>query len=302
MFRFRLVLTTAFLIAIAAPCAVAVDAAASDKEELDAIRAAAKAYVKALEQGNPDSLTSAWTSDGDYVDAAGRSFKARDLIATEFHKGTGGHRRDLQATIDRVRLITPEVAVEDGHIQRAAAPGEPPLRSRYTAVWVKRDSRWLLDSLREAALSQPTVNPRLAELKWLLGDFAGSSLDGMQMIVSGSMSSDGNFLLREFFVTLPDGARRRASQRIGWDPLAGGFKSWTFHSDGGYGEGVWKRQGDVWLVNNNGVSPEGKRSSKTTIYSKINDESMIVASVGAMVEDQAEPDVKLKLVRQSPKE
>jgi hypothetical protein len=176
------------------------------------------------------------------------------------------------------------------------------LHSRYTAVWVKRDSRWLLDSLREAAFSQTMLNSRLAELKWLLGDFAGRSLDGMQMIVSGSMSSDGNFLLREFFVTLPDGTRRRTSQRIGWDPLAGGFKSWTFHSDGGYGEGVWKRQGDVWIVNNSGVSPDGKRSSMTTIYSKIDDESMIVALVGATVEDKAEPDVKLKLIRQSPKE
>jgi uncharacterized protein (TIGR02246 family) len=287
---------------MSAPRAVAADASSGDKEELAAIRAAAKAYVNALEQGNPDSLTAAWTADGDYVDAAGRSFKARDLITTEFRKGSGGHRHDLQVTIDGVRLITPEVAVEDGHIQRAAAPGESPRRSRYTAVWVKRDSRWLLDSLREAALSQTALNSRLAELKWLVGDFAGRSLDGMRMIVSGSMSSDGNFLLREFFVTLPDGTRRRTSQRIGWDPLSGGFKSWTFHSDGGYGEGVWKRQGDVWIVNNSGVSPDGKRSSMTTIYSQIDDESMIVALVGAMVEDKAEPDVKLKLIRQSPKE
>ena len=249
-------------------------------------------------------MTAAWTPDGDYVDALRALLQSpRDAIAANTRqRSPASIRDDIKATIDNVRLITPEVAVEDGHIQHAAAPGEPPLRSRYTAVWVKRDSHWLLDSLREAALPRAALNSRLADVKWLLGDFAGHSLDGTRMIVTGVVSSDGNFVLREFFVTLPDGTRRRSSQRVGWDPLAGSFKSWTFHADGGYGEGVWKRQGDVWIVNNSGVTPDGKRTSVTTIYSKIGDESMIVAAVGAMVEDQSEPDMKLKLTRESPSE
>ena len=296
----RPILMTLLLLALAAPCAMAFDAPSSGKE-LEAIRAASNAYISALEQGKPDILGAAWTPDGDYVDAAGRSFKARDLIAKEFGKGGGRHRDGLQMTVDALRLITPAVAVEDGHIQHAAAPGEPPLRSRYTAVWVKQDGRWLLDSLREAVLPQAPLNARLMDIKWLVGDFAGRTLDGMRMIVSCSMSRDGNYLLREFYVTLPDGTRRRSSQRIGWDPLAGSFKSWTFNADGGYGEGVWKRQGDVWIVNNSGVEPDGKRTSAMTIYSKIGDDSMTVASVGAIVEDKSEPDVKLQLTRQPPK-
>ena len=119
------------------------------------------------------------------------------------------------------------------------------------------------------------------------------------MIVTGALSRDGNFLLREFYVTMPDGTRRRSSQRIGWDPLAGGFKSWTFHSDGGYGEGAWKQQADAWIVNDTGVSANGKHTSMTVIYTKIGDESMIVAAVGAMVEGQPQPDIKLKLVREA---
>jgi hypothetical protein len=116
------------------------------------------------------------------------------------------------------------------------------------------------------------------------------------------MSSDGNYILREFHVTLPDGTRRRSSQRIGWDSATGSIKSWTFNADGGHGEGVWKRQGDVWIVNNSGISADGKHTSLTTIYSKISDESMIVSAVGAMADDQSEPDVKIRLTRQLPKE
>ena len=136
----------------------------------------------------------------------------------------------------------------------------------------------------------------------LLGDFSGRSLDGMRMIVTCAMSSDGNYILREFHITLPDGTRRRSSQRIGWDPATGGIKSWTFNADGGHGEGVWKRQGDVWIVNNSGISTDGKHTSLTTIYSKISDEGMIVSAVGAMADDQSEPDVKIRLTRQPPKE
>jgi len=297
----RIFWSTVLLVAISASRAAAADATSSDKE-LAGIRAAANAYISALEQGKPDILAAAWTPDGNFVDAAGRSFKARELIATEFRKGVGAKRSDLQVTIDGIRLITPEVAVEDGRVLHAAAPGEHPQRSRYTAVWVKQGSRWLLDSLREAMSPQPATNVRLAEVKWLLGDFSGRSLEGMRMIVSSTMSSDGNFVLREFYITLPDGTKRRSSQRIGWDPLTGGLKSWTFHSDGGYGEGVWKRQGDVWIVNNSGVSVDGKRTSHTTIYSKISDDGMIVSSVGTMVEDKSEPDVKLQLKRVPPKE
>jgi len=61
---------------------------------MDAIRAAANAYVSALEQGKAGGAKRGMDGpDGDYVDATGRSFKARDLIATEFRKGAGGHRQ-----------------------------------------------------------------------------------------------------------------------------------------------------------------------------------------------------------------
>src|SRR5579871_3795023 len=149
MSRIRACFVPVWLIALSAPWAVAAEPGASSKE-VAAIRAAADAYVSALEQGNRDALAAAWTPEGDYIDAAGRSFKARELIAAEFGKGGSARRHGLKVTIDGIRLVTADVAVEDGHLQHAVVSGEPPQRSRYTAVWVKRNSRWLLDSLREA--------------------------------------------------------------------------------------------------------------------------------------------------------
>ena len=148
----------------------------------------------------------------------------------------------------------------------------------------------------------PTQNARFADLQWLLGDFTGSSGEGAHVVASGTMSRDGNFLLREILVTAPDGRVKSISQRIGWDPIAGHFKSWTFESDGGYGEGTWKREGESWIVSSTGVSSDGKRLSATGIYSQITDDGMMMLSSGATVEGQQRPDMKFKLTRETARE
>lgn len=274
-------------------------AAPPNNADLKAIRAAAAAYVKALEKGDAKALAAAWTANGDYVDAAGRASKARDLIAKEFREGSGG-RAALRVTVEQVRLVAPGVAIEDGHIVHAA--GETPRRSRYSAVWVKQEGAWRLDSLRESMLPAAPRNPRLEDLAWLLGEFAGLADDETQVVVSGTISRDGNYVLREVTVTHPDHSVRSFSQRIGWDPLAGNFKSWTFDSGGGYSEGAWKLQGESWIVNTNGVSSDGKRTSATNVHSQIDDKGFVFESVGATIEGKLVPDMKVKLTRPAPKE
>jgi len=277
-------------------------AAQGNDTELKAIRAAAAAYVKALEEGDSQALAAAWTADGEYVDATGRALKARDLIASEFRDGHGDRGRPPRVTVDRIRLAAPGVAIEDGHIVHAALSGERARRSRYTAVWVKKEGDWRLDSLRESVIPSAPRNPRLEELAWLLGEFAGMAENGTKVVVSGTISRDGNYLLREFTITHPDHSRQSFSQRIGWDPLTKALKSWTFDSNGGYHEGLWKQQGESWIVNTNGVSPDGKRSSATNIHSQINDKSFMLESVGATTEGKLGPDMKVQLKRAVPSE
>jgi uncharacterized protein (TIGR02246 family) len=292
----RFILSGLLVVALAP---LAVRAADSNDGEIKAIRAAAAAYSKALEAGKADALAAAWTAEGDYINASGQSFKARELIARTVSKETAGHNPDLHITVDRIRLTTPETAIEDGRIERRPAGGAAGSKTRYTAIWVKRDDKWLLDSLRESALPQASQNARFADLRWLVGEFTGSSGEGTHVVASGAMSRDGNFLLREILVTAPDGRVRSISQRIGWDPIAGHFKSWTFDSDGGYGEGSWKREGESWIVNSNGVTPDGKRISATGVYSDITDDGMMMLSSGSTVEGRPRPDMKFKLTRET---
>jgi uncharacterized protein (TIGR02246 family) len=281
---------------------ISVEANGADDSEVEAIRKAGAAYVKAIEDGNRETMLAAWAEDGDYIDATGRSANARELIRHELTEGSGGRRGGRGVTVDRIRLITPEVAVEDGSMESGSEPGGPALRSRYTAIWQKRDGRWLLNSLRESMVPLPPRNTRLQELAWLLGEFAGHADDGSLVVSSAVFSPDGNYILRDLSVTFPDRSVRSLNQRIGWDPISGSFKSWTFDADGSYGEGGWKRQGGSWIVNTSGVSANGKRNLATNIYSRISADEFVLESVGATEEGVLRPDIKVQLKRQPSEE
>ncbi|MCH5376098.1 MAG: nuclear transport factor 2 family protein [Planctomycetes bacterium] len=269
----------------------------AEDPQVESVRQAAAAYLKALEEGDREALLAAWTPDGRYIDAAGRAYTAHELIETEFASGQAEKRNVGSVRDETVRLVTPDVAILDGTTEHVARPGEPTPKSRFTAVWVKRDGRWLLDSLRESIVPLPPTNSRLAELRWLLGTFAGLADDGSHVVVTADLSHDGNFVLRKYVVRNPDETVYTVSQRIGWDPLADSFRSWSFDSKGGYTNGTWTRQANSWIVHNSGVTSEGRRTAATGLYTNIDHEGFVLEIVGAMLDDQTRPDIKVKMMR-----
>ena len=77
-----------------------------------------------------------------------------------------------------------------------------------------------------------------------------------------------NFLLRSFDVRVKGKPALTGTQRIGWDPLTKQIKSWVFDSTGGYGEGLWMRQGDQWVIKATGVRPSGRTTTATQVLSR----------------------------------
>src|SRR6188474_1181578 len=150
----------------ALPC---VSYADDDTERtLGAIRQASEQYVAAVNRSDASSVAAFWTPQGDLVDSNGRSMKGRDLarsIQPAQTPSTGG----MRLTIDSVRLINPDVAIEDGRTQWPAASAGDRALVRYTAVWVRQNGKWLLDSVRECAADPSSHEARLQELGWLLG-------------------------------------------------------------------------------------------------------------------------------------
>jgi hypothetical protein len=251
------------------------------------VRAASREYVASNERGDLKSLSQMWTKGGDYIDASGRVFNAKQLLSGRSEESTAdvvAHGLSGEST---VRFITPDVAIEDGTSESG---------SRFTAIWVKQDGRWLLDSLRESIHDAPQGNEKLKSLAWLLGEWAAKAGD-TEVLVSSHWSDDGKYIVREFLVRADGREDISATQRIGADSSTGKIRCWTFDSNGGTSEGTWRQDGERWLVDTKEVLADGKTSKTSATYVPRGDGSFVSEATSALDAREGESDMKLSPLR-----
>ena len=92
----------------------------------------------------------------------------------------------------------------------------------------------------------------------------------------------------------------QVSQRIGWDPLAKRIRSWVFDSEGGYGESVWARNGDAWVIKATGVRSDGTTASATNVLVRTGTDGYVWRSTDRIIGDEVTPSIEVKAVRKPP--
>ena len=132
--------------------------------------------------------------------------------------------------------------------------------TRYTVVYIKNDGQWLQSAVRDEVAHDLTPHDRLKELEWLVGEWINESQDAIVQTTC-KWADDGNFLIREFTMKTHGQPVLSGTQRIGWDPVRGQFKTWIFDTEGGFGEGYWTRNGDQWVIKAEGVRQDGRHAS-----------------------------------------
>ncbi|MEX0675637.1 MAG: nuclear transport factor 2 family protein [Pirellulales bacterium] len=271
------------------------------KQEEQAIRAAAKEYVRALAHNDTKALLDLWVPEGDIVDEFGRGSSAREVIERDANaraaNATGeGSPSTVNVTESSIRLLTADVAIEDGGVEVSRGGLEPPtLRGRFTAIWLKRDGRWRLASLREARVPATTAAD-LAGLDWMEGEWTGQA-GKARFDVSAHWNEKHTFLERDLKVTRDGKVILNGGQRIGVDPLDGQIKSWMHDAEGGHGEGVWTRHGDAWVVHAVGITPDGRRTSGTNVYTYDGKNQITWKSTGGFSNGQPVSDFEITLER-----
>ena len=262
--------------------------AAESDAPVAAIRTASQAYMAALQAGDVKAVMDAWTPQGTFVDASGQVHLAREMAAREFSaKQAAAEARELQAHETAIRLTTPDVAIEQ------SAPGGD---ASFMAIWVKHEGRWRLDYLREiGGASAATANP-LEDLEWLIGKWQAGG-DGPAATLEAKWIDDKRFIVQKFQVQRPDGETFRMEQRIGWDPASEQIRSWLFRSDGGFEEGIWSREGDVWVVKKAGVLPDGQTTSTVNFWTHEPPETCWFKACHSRVGEQKLEDVVMQLKR-----
>jgi uncharacterized protein (TIGR02246 family) len=263
-----------------------------DPKEGEAIQKQAEAFVEAFHKGDAKAVAACWTTDGDYIDVAGRQIKGREAIEkafTDFFTQNKGLK--IRIDSDSLRFVTPEAAIEDGTSEVYPPNGGPPSRARYAIVHVKKDGQWLLASVREAPIP-PVTNEHLRGLEWAIGDWAGETEKGEADRITIAWDESQNFIVASFTTALKGAPIAGAKQWIGWDPIAKNVRSWIFDSTGGYGEGGWTSEGDRWVVKTASVLPDGKKASATYVIRRVDPDTMSCQFTDRVVDGKSLPDAK----------
>lgn len=257
-----------------------------------AIEKAIGSYTAAFNAGDEKSLAAHWSPESVYINPlTGSQVEGREAIAKEFAailaelKGT-----KLAVGVESIRFISPCVAVENGVAKLVSADGKPQ-ESSYTAIHVKRNGKWFLDSVTEEEI--PTVlshYEQLKELEWMIGTWVDGD-DQSRIETACKWTRNKNFITRSFTVSVQDRIDMTGMQIIGWDPATKQIRSWVFDSDGGFAEGRWAKKGNRWSITTVGTTPEGLKASSVNVITRIDDNQFKWQSVSRTADGELLPNI-----------
>jgi uncharacterized protein (TIGR02246 family) len=277
MYHFR-----ALTLTLAISAAFVAKATANETE----VRAALAAYVESFNKQDVAAVAAAWTDQSTHTDReTGERTEGREAIqadiATSFKEQPNAV---LAGRVDRVRMIKPDVASVEGETTFGVA-GEDPIVNNFTAIVVKQGDKWLIDSIEEMPLPTPTTpTEALRDLEWMIGSWLD---DGGETRVTTQVrwTASNAFLLRSFTVESADGTQQ-GTQIIGWDPRSQEIRSWSFNSDGSFGDGIWTKSGEDWLIKSSQTLADGRAASGTYLLKRVDDNTITLELVGHEIDGE----------------
>lgn len=239
-----------------------------------AIRKIVTAYVDAFNRHDAKALAEHWSPDAVYVNrTTGEQVTGRTAISEQFtalFKVQPEMKVDVN--VESIRFLSPNVAVEQGTAKMLVPKGEPE-EIDYTAVYVKRDGKWLLDRVTDQEKETvPSHYDELKVLEWMVGHWT-SAVPTVHLELDCNWTKNQNFLTRAVKLSAGNGVEFSGMQIIGWDPAAKTIRSWTFDSSGTFAEATWSHKGDQWFIHNKGVLTDGKKATMVNVMKKVDENS-----------------------------
>ncbi len=257
-------------------------------------------FVKAYNEGDAKAVAGFWTEDATYVDPDGREYKGRADIEKLYAKVFAANK-GAKLAIHPVgsKMLSPEVLLNDGITEVTPADGGLPTAAHFSAVLVKKDGQWYLQSVHDSEAAAPSNSDHLEGLAWLIGEWKGESDKGESGSAAFNWAQNENFIVSDFATTVNGVPVHGGTQWIGWDPTDKRVRSWSFYSGGGFGQAVWTRDGNKWSVKTTAQTGDGKKASATNVVTRTDDDHMTWQMTELVVDGKSLPDpapVKMKRV------
>jgi uncharacterized protein (TIGR02246 family) len=244
-------------------------------------------------QGDAKGLAACWTPSGDFVNQSGDRFEGRANIEKAFQQSFSARKKcTMQARLLALRIVNDGLALVDVLPDVKPRPASQASDANLSLVLINRDGRWLIENARETR-SAPLQVQHLKELEWLVGDWTGvvAPQSGVALRSTCGWTDSRAYLIRKFTVEGKNGVLHSGTEVIGWDPRARRIRSWTFDSDGGFGENVWVQDGNRWLIKYSGTLANGNDVSATHVIAIVDADTLKIQSKDRIADGQRQPDV-----------
>lgn len=265
------------------------------------VAASAKKLMDAFNQGNSAQVLDMFLPDAELIDEAGTVHVGKEeignLVKSFFERYPGVQ---TASELEAIRLVA-GLALVDGSRSMSDKEGKSVSLVRFISVWKKTDAGYKIVSLRDVNEPVPP-NPReaLEQLSWLVGSWVNQGSDG-RVEMDYRWAEDSSFIVGDLSVVSADGRQvMKSFQRIAWDASAGSYRSWTFDSDGGWGEATWMATDQGWVLQSKAVTPQGAIGSATVTIVPENEDRFTLAGSNRFSNGVAEPDYQHTVVRKAP--
>jgi uncharacterized protein (TIGR02246 family) len=291
----KLAIVIALVCVTWAGSAIAKKADTHAKDE-SAIRSESESFVQAFNQGDAKRLASHWAEDAEYILPSGELLKGRDKIEQAFKKFFSDNQGiQIQLAISDIRFPRRNEAVEEGSAV-VSRPGEKPKELTYEVKHVKRKAAWKIAHVEET-FAAPSNYEHLKELEWLTGEWVDDS-ETVEVETLAQWTENKNFITLSFRVQFEGHSALAGTQVIGWDPSIKSIKSWVFDSLGGFGQGVWSREGSRWTVRTTGVLITGEKTAAINTYTALDENTYTFSSIGREINGEPQPNIEeIRVVR-----
>lgn len=285
----------------ASPTALQVPVAKTSSDAIvETIRKEVAASVLAFNKRDAKASAAFWTKDAEYIDETGQIVVGRDAIEKLFSELFAAQpNAKIQLISDSVRLISESVAIEDGQSIVELGPSGASNATKYTAVHVKAEGKWLLASVRESLVDTSSPSDDLADLEWLIGDWTAEE-NGARTESKCRWIVNKRFVERSHTTTQVDGSATTGLQIIGWNAQTNHIQSWNFSADGGHAIGIWSATEGGWLSQVSGTTGQSLSTTAVNLLKRLDDNAYVWQSMDRTLGDVSLPDTDEVVIRRKP--